>query len=288
MASRGTRRRRDDRPCCRPSLRPATLRTQSPFELAAFLAAQRYRRRPLQRAEQLLAAARIGWWPRSPLSWLPSSCRIGQLGAEIRDRFLTLPEAPITLSLPRMSHRTGPRFLTEVGTLARFTSPDALENYAGGLTPTLWQSGGSSAALPVSALQPAPAPGAVVVGLSAASRRRPRDASTCASARRASRTLRRPLLGVEMDEAAGCGALVAMTGRRSPLAAGSPRRQVARCTVERASPSTAAMRSGPQPVVSSGADTASCGKFSRKRAAPWSGWSRRADCRAACQRGSQR
>ena len=59
------------------------LRTQSAFELAAFLAAQRYRRRPLQRAEQLLAAAQIGrrpqeavygrLWPRWPVSWWPSS-----------------------------------------------------------------------------------------------------------------------------------------------------------------------------------------------------------------------
>ena len=51
--------------------------------------------------------------------------RIGKLDAEVRDRFLTLPEAPIILSLPGMSHRTGPRFLAEVGTLARFSSPDA-------------------------------------------------------------------------------------------------------------------------------------------------------------------
>ncbi len=53
------------------------------------------------------------------------------------------PEAPIILSLPGMSHRTGPRFLAEVGALDRFGSPDALAAYAG-LTPTLWQSGRSS------------------------------------------------------------------------------------------------------------------------------------------------
>ena len=65
------------------------------------------------------------------------------LDEEIRDRFLLQPEAPIILSLPGMSHRTGPRFLAEVGALARFSSPDALAAYAG-LTPTLWQSGRSS------------------------------------------------------------------------------------------------------------------------------------------------
>ncbi len=129
------------------------LRTQSAFELAAFLAAQRYRRRPLQRAEQLLAAAQIGPRPQEAVyGRLVAEVagelgalkrRIGELDAEIRDRFLTLPEAPIILSLPGMSHRTGPRFLAEVGTLARFSSPDALASYAG-LTPTVWQSGGSS------------------------------------------------------------------------------------------------------------------------------------------------
>jgi len=56
---------------------------------------------------------------------------------------ISRPEAPIVLSLPGMSHRTGPRFLAEVGTLERFGSPDALAAYAG-LTPTLWQSGRSS------------------------------------------------------------------------------------------------------------------------------------------------
>jgi hypothetical protein len=44
---------------------------------------------------------------------------------------------------PGMSHRTGPRFLTEVGTVGRFGSPDVLAAHAG-LTPTLWQSGRSS------------------------------------------------------------------------------------------------------------------------------------------------
>lgn len=129
------------------------LRTQSAFELAAFLAAQRYRRRPLERAEQLLAAAQIGRRPQEAVygrlvaevanELAALKRRIGELDAEIRDRFLTLPEAPIILSLPGMSHRTGPRFLAEVGTLARFSSPDALASYAG-LTPTVWQSGGSS------------------------------------------------------------------------------------------------------------------------------------------------
>lgn len=69
--------------------------------------------------------------------------RIEALDVEIRDHFLRQPEAPIILSLPGMSHRTGPRFLAEVGALARFGSPDALAAYAG-LTPTLWQSGRSS------------------------------------------------------------------------------------------------------------------------------------------------
>ena len=44
-----------------------------------------------------------------------------------------------------MSHRTGPRFLAEVGALDRVGSPDALAAYAG-LTPTLWQSGRFSGA----------------------------------------------------------------------------------------------------------------------------------------------
>jgi len=132
---------------------PSALRTQSPLELAGFLAGQRYRRRPLERAQQLLAAAQVGVRPQETvygrlvaevageLGALKQ--RIGTLDAEIRDRFLSRPEAPIVLSLPGMSHRTGPRFLAEVGTLERFGSPDALAAYAG-LTPTLWQSGRSS------------------------------------------------------------------------------------------------------------------------------------------------
>lgn len=132
---------------------PSMLRTQSAFELAGFLAAQRYRRRPLERAKQLLAAAQIGRRSQEAVygrlvaevagELAALKHRIGELDAEIRDRFLTLPEAPIILSLPGMSHRTGPRFLAEVGALARFSSPDALASYAG-LTPTVWQSGGSS------------------------------------------------------------------------------------------------------------------------------------------------
>jgi len=132
---------------------PSALRTQSSLELAGFLAHQRYRRRPLERAQQLLAAAQVGPRPQETvygrlvaevageLGALKQ--RIGALDAEIRDRFLSRPEAPIVLSLPGMSHRTGPRFLAEVGILERFGSPDALAAYAG-LTPTLWQSGRSS------------------------------------------------------------------------------------------------------------------------------------------------
>jgi transposase len=132
---------------------PSALRTQSPLELAGFLAGQRYRRRPLERAQQLLAAAQVGVRPQEPVygrlvaevagELAALKQRIGALDAEIRDRFLSRPEAPIVLSLPGMSHRTGPRFLAEVGTLERFGSPDALAAYAG-LTPTLWQSGRSS------------------------------------------------------------------------------------------------------------------------------------------------
>lgn len=97
--------------------------------------------------------------------------RIGALDAEIRDRFLSRPEARIVLSLPGMSHRTGPRFLAEVGTLERFGSLDALAAYAG-LTPTLWQSGRSSGTHFLSlALQPPPPPGALVGGA-----RQPQDA----------------------------------------------------------------------------------------------------------------
>lgn len=90
--------------------------------------------------------------------------RIGALHAEIRDRFLSRPEVPIVLSLPGMSHRTGPRFLAEVGALERFGSPNALAAYAG-LTPTLWQSGPVLGhPLPQPALQPPPPPGALVGG----------------------------------------------------------------------------------------------------------------------------
>jgi transposase len=132
---------------------PSTLRTQDPLELATFLARQRYRRRPLERAQQLLAAAQVGARPQETVygrlvaevavELAALKQRIAALDAEIRDRFLSRPEAPIVLSLPGMSHRTGPRFLAEVGTLERFGSPDALAAYAG-LTPTLWQSGRSS------------------------------------------------------------------------------------------------------------------------------------------------
>ena len=132
---------------------PSTARTQDPLELASFLARQRYRRRPLERAQQLLAVAQIGVRPQEAVygrlvaevagELAALKQRIGTLDAEIRDRFLSRPEAPIVLSLPGMSHRTGPRFLAEVGTLERFGSPDALAAYAG-LTPTLWQSGRSS------------------------------------------------------------------------------------------------------------------------------------------------
>lgn len=132
---------------------PSAVRTQDPIELASFLARQRYRRRPLERAEQLLAAAQVGVRPQEAVygrlvaevagELAALKGRISALDAEIRDRFLSRPEAPIVLSLPGMSHRTGPRFLAEVGTLERFGSPDALAAYAG-LTPTLWQSGRSS------------------------------------------------------------------------------------------------------------------------------------------------
>jgi transposase len=132
---------------------PSAVRTQDPLELASFLARQRYRRRPLERAQQLLAAAQVGVRPQEAVygrlvaevagELAALKQRIGTLDAEIRDRFLSRPEAPIVLSLPGMSHRTGPRFLAEVGTLERFSSPDALAAYAG-LTPTLWQSGRSS------------------------------------------------------------------------------------------------------------------------------------------------
>ncbi len=132
---------------------PSALRTQDPVELASFLARQRYRRRPLERAQQLLAAAQVGVRPQETVygrlvaevagELAALKGRIGALDAEIRDRFLSRPEALIVLSLPGMSHRTGPRFLAEVGTLERFGSPDALAAYAG-LTPTLWQSGRSS------------------------------------------------------------------------------------------------------------------------------------------------
>jgi transposase len=132
---------------------PSAVRTQDPLELASFLARQRYRRRPLERAQQLLAVAQIGVRPQEAVygrlvaevagELAALKQRIGTLDAEIRDRFLSRPEAPIVLSLPGMSHRTGPRFLAEVGTLERFGSPDALAAYAG-LTPTLWQSGRSS------------------------------------------------------------------------------------------------------------------------------------------------
>lgn len=132
---------------------PSTLRTQDPLELASFLARQRYRRRPLERAQQLLAAAQVGVRPQETVygrlvaevagELARLKQRIGALDVEIRDRFLSRPEAPIVLSLPGMSHRTGPRFLAEVGALERFGSPDALAAYAG-LTPTLWQSGRSS------------------------------------------------------------------------------------------------------------------------------------------------
>lgn len=132
---------------------PSATRTQSSLELASFLAGQRYRRRPLERAEQILAAAQVGSRPQEAVygrlvaevagELAALKQRIGALDAEIRDRFLSRPEALIVLSLPGMSHRTGPRFLAEVGTLERFGSPDALAAYAG-LTPTLWQSGRSS------------------------------------------------------------------------------------------------------------------------------------------------
>jgi transposase len=132
---------------------PSALRAQSPLALAGFLAARRYRRRPLERAQQLLAAAQVGPRPQEAVygrlvaevagELAALKARIGALDTEIRDRFLSRPEAPIVLSLPGMSHRTGPRFLAEVGILERFDSPDALAAYAG-LTPTLWQSGRSS------------------------------------------------------------------------------------------------------------------------------------------------
>lgn len=132
---------------------PSAVRSKTPIELARFLAAQRYRRRPLERAEQILAAAQVGARPQEAVygrlvaevadELRALKQRIEALDVEIRDRFLLQPEAPIILSLPGMSHRTGPRFLAEVGALARFGSPDSLAAYAG-LTPTLWQSGRSS------------------------------------------------------------------------------------------------------------------------------------------------
>lgn len=160
----------------------------------------RYRRRPRERAQQLLAAAQVGVRAQervygrlvaevaSELAALKQ--RIGTLDADIRDRFLSRPEAPIVLSLPGMSHRTGPRFLAEVGALQRFGSSDALAAYAG-LTPTLWQSGRSSGTHFLSA-------GAATSTFarrfgrrrSAVSRRPPLGVSMTASAPRASPTIR--------------------------------------------------------------------------------------------------
>ena len=132
---------------------PSALRARTPLELAGFLADHRYRRRPRERAQQLLDAAQVGVRPQETVygrlvaevagELAALKQRIDTLDAEIRDRFSSRPEAPIVLSLPGMSHRTGPRFLAEVGVLERFDSPDALAAYAG-LTPTLWQSGRSS------------------------------------------------------------------------------------------------------------------------------------------------
>lgn len=132
---------------------PSAVRSRTPVELAGLLAAQRYRRRPLERAAQVIAAAQVGSRPQEAVygrlvaevagELRALKSRIGALDEEIRDRFLPQPEAPIILSLPGMSLRNGPRFLAEVGALARFGTPDALAAYAG-LTPTLWQSGRSS------------------------------------------------------------------------------------------------------------------------------------------------
>jgi len=98
------------------------------------------------------------------------------------------------------------------------------------------------------------------------------------------------LLGVELDEAARRGVLVADDGSRSALVADSPRRRMARCTLERARPSTAAMRSGPQPVVvrnplinASLCRLRRCGLDSGRLER-----SCRPSPRATCQRGSQR
>ena len=132
---------------------PSAVRSKSPFEIARLLAAQRYRRRPLERGERVVAAAQVGPRPQEAVygrlvaevagELRELKLRIEALDEEIRDRFLRQPEAPIILSLPGISYRTGPRFLAEVGALARFGSPDALAAYAG-LTPPAWQSGRSS------------------------------------------------------------------------------------------------------------------------------------------------
>ncbi len=61
---------------------PTMLRAQSAFELAGFLAAQRYRRRPLERAQQLLAAAQIGRRPQEAV--------YGRLVAEVASELAAL------------------------------------------------------------------------------------------------------------------------------------------------------------------------------------------------------
>jgi transposase len=97
---------------------PSAVRSKTPFELASLLAAQRYRRRPLERAEQLLAAAQVGSRPQEAVygrlvaevagELRALKSRIEALDEEIRLRFLLQPEAPIILSLPGMSQPDRP------------------------------------------------------------------------------------------------------------------------------------------------------------------------------------
>ncbi len=119
--------------------------------LAAFLRQHRYRRQPYKKAQELQGQLQGIRTPRpleavyaplvvdvvTHLQALKAS--IAKLDGEIERRFFTCAVAPILLSLPGMSRRTGPRFLAEVGTLDRFDSADALATYAG-LTPTTVQS----------------------------------------------------------------------------------------------------------------------------------------------------
>ena len=81
---------------------PSAMRSKTSFEIASLLAAQRYRRRPLERAEQILAASQVGSRRQEPVYGRLVAEVAGELRAlSCGSRRSTRRSATVSCSSPR-------------------------------------------------------------------------------------------------------------------------------------------------------------------------------------------